>query len=43
MHITTEDRKEYLITEVLQLDGSAYENYRNRIRNLPDSLKADGP
>lgn len=41
MHITTEDRKEYLITEVLQLDGSAYENYRNRIRNLPDSLKAE--
>lgn len=41
MHITTEDQKEYLITEVLQLDSSAYENYRNRIRNLPDSLKSE--
>lgn len=41
MHITTKDQKEYLITEVLQLDGSAYENYRNRIRNLPDSSKSE--
>lgn len=41
MHITTKDQKEYLITEVLQLDGSAYENYRSRIRNLPDSLKSE--
>ena len=41
MHITTKDQKEYLITEVLQLDSSAYENYRNRIRNLPDSLKSE--
>ncbi len=41
MHITTKDQKEYLITEVLQLDGSAYENYRNRIRKLPDSSKSE--
>lgn len=41
MHITTKDQKEYLITDVLQLDSSAYENYRNRIRNLPDSLKSE--
>lgn len=41
MHIKTKDQKEYRITEVLQLDSSAYENYRNRIRNLPDSLKSE--
>ena len=41
MHITTKDQKEYLITEVLQLDGSAYENYRSRIQNQPDSLKSE--
>lgn len=41
MHITTKAQKEYLITEVLQLDSNAYENYRNRIRNLPDSLKSE--
>ncbi len=41
MHITTKDQKEYLITEVLQLDNSAYESYRCRIRNLPDSLKSE--
>lgn len=41
MHITTEDRKEYLITEVLQLDNSAYANYRGRIRDLPDSSKSE--
>lgn len=41
MHITTKDQKEYLITEVLQLDNSAYTNYRNRIRNLPDSSKSE--
>lgn len=41
MHITTEDKKEYLITEVLQLDNTAYANYRNRIRDLPASFKSE--
>ncbi|MFR0767188.1 MAG: hypothetical protein ACLSHF_09570 [[Eubacterium] siraeum] len=41
MHITTENKKEYLISEVLELDHDAYADYRNRMRNLPDSVKSE--
>ncbi len=41
MHITTENKKEYLISEVLELDHDAYADYRSRMRNLPDSVKSE--
>lgn len=37
MHITAEDKKEYLISEVLILGGEAYEAYRDRLKSMtPD-------
>lgn len=37
MHITVEDKKEYLISEVLILGGEAYEAYRDRLKSMtPD-------
>lgn len=41
MHITTENKKEYLISEVLELDHDAYADYRRRMWNLPDSVKSE--
>lgn len=40
MHITTENKKEYLISEVLELDYDAYAEYRSRMRNLPKPLQS---
>ncbi len=34
MHITTENKKEYLISEVLMLGGEAYEAYRDRLKSM---------
>lgn len=37
MHITTENKKEYLISEVLILGSEAYEAYRDKLKNMtPD-------
>lgn len=37
MHITAENKKEYLISEVLILGGEAYEAYRDRLKSMtPD-------
>lgn len=41
MHITTENKKEYFISEVLELDHDAYADYRSRMRNLPNSVKSE--
>ena len=41
MRITTDDKKEYPICEVLELDADTYADYLNRMRNLPDSLRTE--
>ena len=41
MRITTDDKKEYPICEVLELDADTYADYLNRMRDLPDSLRTE--
>lgn len=41
MHIKTDEKKEYFISEVLELDYDAYADYRERMKNLPDEFKQD--
>lgn len=41
MHITTENKKEYFISEVLELDHDTYAEYRGRMRNLPNKVKSN--
>lgn len=35
MYISAEDKKEYLISEVLILGGEAYEAYRDKLKSMP--------